>query len=46
MRLLAVACNAGESAVDHYGDIPPYPETQQYVRRALYCAGFSLPHEN
>ena len=31
---LAVASyNAGESAVARYGDVPPYPETQNYVLR-------------
>lgn len=34
------AYNAGENAVDRYGGIPPYPETQRYVRlvRQLYAA--------
>ncbi len=27
--------NAGEGAVDKYGGIPPYPETQDYVRRIM-----------
>ena len=32
--ILAVASyNAGESAVARYGDVPPYPETQNYVLR-------------
>jgi soluble lytic murein transglycosylase-like protein len=37
-RVLA-AYNAGENAVRQYGGIPPYPETQQYVRRVLALYG-------
>ncbi len=29
------AYNAGEGAVDKYGGVPPYPETEEYVRRVV-----------
>lgn len=39
VALAVAAYNAGEGAVDAHRGSPPYPETEQYVRRVLRQAG-------
>ena len=41
LSLVLAAYNAGEGAVDQYGGVPPYPETQQYVQRILQASAVS-----
>lgn len=35
LRLAIAAYNAGPAAVEKYGDVPPYAETQAYVKNVL-----------
>ena len=39
ISLVAAAYNAGEKAVERYGGIPPFAETQAYVRRIVSSVG-------
>jgi hypothetical protein len=41
LRLTLAGYNAGEGAVERYGDVPPYAETREYVRRILSRYGDS-----
>jgi hypothetical protein len=40
--LATAAYNAGEGAVSRYGGVPPYRETQGYVRKIQALLGFAL----
>ena len=39
LALVLAAYNAGEGAVQKYSGVPPYPETREYVRRAMLVYG-------
>ena len=44
VALALAGYNAGESAVAKHAGVPPYPETQEYIRRVLVAhRGTSIP---
>jgi len=45
VRLALAAYNAGEDAVRLHGGVPPFPETQEYVRKVLSLYAPATPKE-
>lgn len=43
LPLVLAAYNAGEGAVSRFGGVPPYSETQNYVRKIYRALGLDLP---
>lgn len=43
LPMVLAAYNAGEGAVTRFGGVPPYLETQNYVRRIYQALGLELP---